>query len=820
MFDNRASSEVLFIGDFMFVKLRKFFVFFLFIFCSFTLFSQSEEDDSDWFWEKEIATISFENLVNVKRSEVSGITSNYIGRSFTEELYSEITDRLYGLDIFEEISPYARPSIKSPDKIDLVFSVVERPVIKDIVFRGNKQIRNNDLRGAVTAKAGDIYREGDVLLEERALRDHYLKKGYTGVRVTSSIEDKDDGITIVFQIDEGASTVITSIVFQGVTIASPRTLKSKLTLKEMSLFKDGAFQRSSLESDRQTIVAFYQERGYADAEVLDVLEETSLNVEKNRNELTLTFIVSEGFQYNLGELVIQGNSIFSTEKLLSLIKMKEGSVFNNTRMQEGIQEIVNLYAENGYMTNQYFPNMERDTERRTISYTLTIFENSRSHIENIILNGNTKTKDFVILRELGIKEGDVFSREKLMIGLRNLFNTRYFSSVVPEPVQGSEENLVDLVVSVEEQSTTSVNFGLTFSGVSKPDDFPISLFANLESSNLGGQGKTIGADMSLATDVQSVGVSYGQNWIGDKPISLNASLSLSHSIENSLYNNFSPDGTWESNYYYYKYNNWSASLGTSLGRRWTPKFAILTLTGGITNSIYYHQYDGSLYVPIDTVQSRSINNVRLVNSIWGQISLDNRDINYDPSKGWFASQRLSWYGLLPVVESEFFLRTDTKLEAYWTPFDFKLTDKWNLKITLAAYTGFTFLFPTQKSLFSNSNKVYINGMFDGRGWTNIYSSVRGKAMWSNRLEARVPVVPGVLGIDFFLDMAAIKNEPKDLFTDLKLKDLYWSFGPGLRFLLPQFPLRLLLANTFKYDGERFRMYDTLKFVLSFSTTNR
>lgn len=804
----------------MFCKLRKFFVFFIFLFCSLTLFAQSEEDNPDWFWNKEIATISFENLVNVKRSEANGITSNYIGKLFTEELYSEITDRLYGIDAFEEISPYARPNTKMPDKIDLVFSVVEKPVIKYIIFRGNRQIRNNDLRSVVTTKTGDVYREGAILVEERTLRDHYLKKGYTGVRVTSSIENKDGGVAVVFQIDEGASTVITSIVFQGVTIASPRTIKSKLTLKEMSLFKDGAFQRSSLEADRQAIVAFYQERGYADAEVIDVLEESSLNVDKNRNELTLTFIISEGFQYNLGSLVIQGNSIFGTETLLSLIKIKEGTVFNNTRMQEGVQAIINLYAENGYMTNQYFPNMERDTERRTINYTLTIFENSRSHIENIILNGNTKTKDYVILRELGIKEGDVFSREKLMVGLRNLFNTRYFSSVVPEPVQGSEENLVDLVVSLEEQSTTSVNFGLTFSGVSKPDDFPISLFANFESSNLGGQGKTIGTNVSLATDVQSVGLSYGQSWIGDRPISFGSSLSLSHSIENSPYNNFSPDGIWESNYYYYKYNNWGATISNSLGRRWNPKFAILSLTGGISNSIYYHQYDGSLYVPIDTVQSRSINNVGLINSIWGQVSLDDRDINYDPSKGWFASQRLTWYGLLPVVENEFFLRTDTKLEGYWTPFDFKITEKWNLKIILAAYSGFTFLFPTPKSLFSNSNKVYINGMFDGRGWTNIYSSVRGKAMWSNRWEMRIPVVPGVLGVDFFLDMVAVKNEPKDLFADLHLKDLYWSFGPGIRFLLPQFPLRLLLANTFKYDGGRFRMYDTLKFVLSFSTTNR
>lgn len=791
----------------------------IFLFASFSFAQEYNEEDPDWFWDKEIASVTFENLVNVKRTEVNGITSNYIGRNFTEEVYSEIIDRLYALDVFDEISPYARPAARDPNKIEIVFSVVEKPIISNIIFVGNRKVRNGELRETVKIKADDIFIESRVLLEERALRDMYLEKGYTGVRVSSSVEMTEKGVEITFVIDEGANTVISSIVFQGNTIVSARTLKSKISLKEAGLFRKGSFQRTSLEADRQAIVAYYQERGYVDARVVDVIEETELNVKKDRNELTLTFIIQEGPQYTLGNLTIQGNSIFDTERLRALIKVNEGAIFNMIKLQEGMQSIVDLYAENGYMTNQYFPNMVPDVDHRSIDYTLTIYETTRSHIENIVINGNTRTKDFVILRELGIKEGDAFSRERLMNGLRNLYNLRYFSNIVPEPTQGSEANLVDLIISVEEQSTTSLNFGLTFSGITDPEQFPLSIFAGWENGNLRGEGRTVSANLSLSTTIQSISGSYGQNWIKDSPISFNGSLSLSHSQDQSLYNYYDVSGALNSGNYYFKYDNWSATLNSTLGRRWLPNFAILTLTGGLTDTILSHQYNNLMFVPVDTSISRYTNSLGLINSVWGQISLDDRDLNYDPSKGWFFSQRLAWYGLIPVIEKEFFLRSDTKLEGYLTLFNIPFTEKWSFKMVLAAYTGFSFIVPVSR--VTNSNKLYINGMFDGRGWTNIHNSTRSLAMISNRFELRVPIVPGVLGVDAWFDLVGLKpNAPLEEALNLRIEDFYWSLGPGLRFLLPQFPLHLLLANTFRFKDGGFNWEKTWQFVLSFNITNR
>lgn len=803
----------------MFLRPRTFCLFLLLAFFPVIVFAQ-EDESGDWFWDKEIAEVTFENIVNVKRSELNGITSNYIGKKFNETIYAELTDRLYSLDVFEEIEPYAKPYARDKNKITLVFSVKERPVVHNINFTGNKKIRNGELRDTIKLKSSDVFVESRMLIDERAIRDLYLTKGFTMARVTSSVENTPKGIDITFEIEEGASTIIKSIVFQGNTVVSSRTLKRKISLKEKGFLRDGSFQRASLETDRQTVEAYYHERGYADAQVLDVLQETAMNEAGDVNEMTLTFVVQEGIQYTISTVDVSGNTIFSRDRLVSLLRIKEGSVYNLTKIQEGMQRVIELYMENGYMTNQYVPDISRDTEGRTISYLLTIQERSRSHVENIIINGNTKTKDYVILREIGLESGDVFSREKLMTGLRNLYNLRYFSSIVPEPVQGSEENLVDLVVSVEEQSTMSLNFGLTFSGITDPSDFPISVFAQWENSNVRGEGRTLGANLSLSTMNQSIGFSYGQNWTGGLPISLNESVTLEHSIEHAVTNNFDASGGWDNEAYYLKYQRWGANIATSAGRRWLPSFAIFTLTGGLTVAINSNVYDTSLYVPVDTSLSRDANGVHVANSLWIQASLDDRDVNYDPSKGWFASQRFTWRGILPGVESEFFLRSDTKLEGYFTLFNVPVSEKWSFKMVAAAYLGYSAIIPTPNSLFSHSSKLYINGMFDGRGWTDIYNKNRGRGLLSAKFELRMPIVPGIIGITGFFDIAAVKQEPREIFTNLPVDEVYFSLGPGIRFLLPQFPLHLLLANTFQVKDGSVRWDSLWNFVLSFNVVNR
>ena len=775
-------------------------------------------EDSEWYWNQPISKIDFVGLKNVKKSELSGLTSSYIGTLFTEDTYNDIIDRLYALDYFEDVSPYAKHDGKSENNVLLVFEVVEHPVIKEINLVGNTRIRNGELREQIKLKTGDVYVESKVLVDERIIRNYYMSKGYTTSKVSHTVEKTEDGMIINFNINEGANTVIKEIAFSGNTIVSSRTLKSKLELKEIGFMRNGAYQPTTLEKDKQTVITYYREKGYADANVLDVKIESAFNESKSRNDLTLTFIIQEGFQYTYTGMTITGNEVFTTEELLPNAKLKVGSTYNETKFQEDLNTIQSVYYENGYMSNGFDITPIKDSDRHEISFNVTIKESSRSHIENIIIKGNSKTKDYVIRREIPIEPGDVFSREKIYTAMRSLLNLQYFSNVIPEPQQGSEANLVDLVWNVEEQSTKMLQFGMTFSGVTDPNQLPISLFFKIQDSNIFGEGKSISASLSLSNSEQSIGFNYGQNWIGNLPISLSQSLSISHESATSLVNFWAPDLTLYQNGYYYNYNGLSASLGTGLSRRFVYDYAILSLSAGLSNSLNNNIYDENLYVPVDTGVSTYANRWGITNYIYTGVSVDNRDVSYYPTKGWFTSQNFTWYGLIPGLEKEFFLRTDTKLEGYLKLMDIPFTDDYSLKLILSGYSGISVLFPTASGI-TDSHKLYIDGMFNGRGWTENYKVNKGQVLISNKLELRLPIVPGIIGVDAFFDAAAIKSSFQDL-SSLSINDFYFSFGPGVRFLHPQFPLHLLFAWKFKTtDGVPSFDTNPFQFVLSFNITN-
>lgn len=775
-------------------------------------------EDSEWYWNQPISKIDFVGLKNVKKSELSGLTSSYIGTLFTEDTYNDIIDRLYALDYFEDVSPYAKHDGKSENNVLLVFEVVEHPVIKEINLVGNTRIRNGELREQIKLKTSDVYVESKVLVDERIIRNYYMSKGYTTSKVSHTVEKTDDGMIINFNINEGANTVIKEIAFSGNTIVSSRTLKSKLELKEIGFMRNGAYQPTTLEKDKQTVITYYREKGYADANVLDVKIESAFNESKSRNDLTLTFIIQEGFQYTYTGMTITGNEVFTTEELLPNAKLKVGSTYNETKFQEDLNTIQSVYYENGYMSNGFDITPIKDSDRHEISFNVTIKESSRSHIENIIIKGNSKTKDYVIRREIPIEPGDVFSREKIYTAMRSLMNLQYFSNVIPEPQQGSEANLVDLVWNVEEQSTKMLQFGMTFSGVTDPNQLPISLFFKIQDSNIFGEGKSISASLSLSNSEQSIGFNYGQNWIGNLPISLSQSLSISHESATSLVNFWAPDLTLYQNGYYYNYNGLSASLGTGLSRRFVYDYAIVSLSAGLSNSLNNNIYDENLYVPVDTGVSTYANRWGITNYIYTGVSVDNRDVSYYPTKGWFTSQNFTWYGLIPGLEKEFFLRTDTKLEGYLKLMDIPFTDDYSLKLILSGYSGISVLFPTASGI-TDSHKLYIDGMFNGRGWTENYKVNKGQVLISNKLELRLPIVPGIIGVDAFFDAAAIKSSFQDL-SSLSINDFYFSFGPGVRFLHPQFPLHLLFAWKFKTtDGVPSFDTNPFQFVLSFNITN-
>lgn len=793
----------------------------MFVMCPVTIYAQdsasatASEDGS--YYNKLIREVKFKGLKSVPEKDVEGVANAFIGRPFTDELFEDLCNRIYSLDLFDDIEPQAVVDSRRKT-VSIVFTVKEKPVVRKIAVQGNRQIRTAEIKDAVTLKEKDVFVSGKVLISERAVRDLYLEKGFTNVKVTSATKETEKGIEITFKIDEGRSTVITNLNFKGNKVISSKTLKSKLQLKEVGLFNKGAFQESMLEQDKQAILTYYRNNGYIDADVIDITREIKVNEDKKRDELTITFVIQEGSIYTFGGIKFYGNTIFSDEKLQSLVKLQTGKVYNLAKFQESLMAVADLYYENGYTSNRFNPIENKDSDNKIISYVFQIGESVRSHVESIVIKGNNRTKDYVIRREIPVEAGDIFSKDKITIGMRNLYNLQYFSSVTPDVLGGSEENLVNLVIGVEEQSTTSIEFGVTFSGVSNPDDLPFALFLKWQDSNLKGLGKSIGVSSSISTDEQSVSLNYGENWLWGLPVSSSVSMGFSHSSLTCQRLVIDGDGNVDDDNYYMDYEQWRWTLGWSIGRRWTPNWAILSLSAGVSGSLLNNEYDEDSWIPIDGTVSENSNSWGWSNSIWTSFSVDARNINYDPSAGWFASQRLSWFGLTPW-ETEYFLKSDTKLEKYFTLLNFGITENYTFRLVLEGYTGLTVEIPAPDTAIGRSSLLYVDGMFNGRGWTNIYNDYRGQAMWSSNVELRAPLVPGVLAVDWFADAVAICDKPADL-GNLSVEDFFFSTGPGIRFCIPQFPLRLLFANTFKVVDSQAEWQNHWKFVLSFNIINK
>ncbi|GHV78024.1 outer membrane protein assembly factor BamA [Spirochaetia bacterium] len=633
---------------------------------------------------------------------------------------------------------------------------------------------------------------------------------------------KDGTVQVNFIINEGEKLTIDEILFEGNTIFSTRTLRGQLSLKpkgRIALFNDGAFQEAKLTADRMAITQYYHDRGYIDAEVTDVSRVTKRDV-KGNNNLTLTFRITEGRLYTFGGVTFEGNEIFSNEQLAAQVYSKTGDTVNSRRVESDLQRIMGLYAENGYIFNSINPRENRDTAAGVLSFTISIVERGRAHIERIIVRGNEKTKDHVLLREIPLEPGDVFSRTKLLDGQRNLMNLQYFSSVIPDMTPGSTDSLMDLVFTVEEQPTTDIQLGVTFSGSAEPDAIPISGLVKWNDRNFLGYGNMIGAEVNAGADTQSASLEYTQRWLFGLPLSGGFDFTFRHSLRKAAMDNAAPffngdetksypDGfdsyaeyeaasKYPPSVYLMNYDQLGISLGFSTGYRWSTVAGNLGLGGGIRTGWVDNIYDEAIYRPFDPVLRDGNNEWKWTNSFWTSLSLDQRDVYYDPSKGYYGFQRFGIYGIFPF-EREHYIKSETKAEYFHTLLNLRITDNYSFKVIFGIHTGVSFILRQpayldhELPLIENANKLVIDGMFNARGWTDQRLN-RGLALWENWAEIRMPVVPGILALDLFFDAAAVKPTVPSFFNDFDIGDMRFSMGGGIRFAIPQFPFRFILAK--------------------------
>jgi outer membrane protein insertion porin family len=816
--------------------------------------------EGEWYVGKPIEDVRFEGLENVDPGDLEAIVEPFIGREYSDAVLLDLQRRLYALDFFQVIIPNAIRADDAGSAVILRFDVTERPVVEEIRFVGNGRVRSGDLLDVVLLKPGDMITRSKLRLDEEAVRELYLERGFPDVEVSSRTEpvEGESAEEVVFTITEGEQVTIREIRFSGNSFASESTLRGQMSSKQQSIFNKGAYQESLLDEDRRAIETYYRDRGYIDAEVTDIQTEFVDEEGEDRTYVVLTIYIEEGEQYTYGGMTFEGNSIFSDEQLSDLVRQQPGSILDQSRLEQDFMRVADLYYENGYIFNEIDRTEVRDEANDTISYVVSIVERNRAHIENIILKGNEKTKDHVLYRELPFQVGDIFSANRIRQGLQNLANLQYFSSITPEYPQGSAPGLMDLIINVEETSTADMQFGAAFGGST---EFPISAQVQFQDINFLGRGQTLGAGLNLAVNNQRLSFNFLERWLFERRWSAGMDFTVERTREIDIpqdvlfpvfsksdsnkvpdpyhgyyvfsdqteYNGTTyaagdvfPDPATDAaiesynlvtdyayaggataipEQYTMDYVEWDISVGATTGYRFPTPAGVLSLSTGLRSGINYVTYDDGVYRPYDFAVRENLGKWEFINRWPVSATLDSRDFYLSPSSGFYTKQAFSFVGGI-LLGNRHYIRSDSTGEAYFTLFDIPVSSNWNWKLVLAAHTQFSMILPQlwvpQKYRTDPQEPIAGTDLLFIDGMFN----ARG---WPTIYNGQAMWsnwlefrMPIVESIVWFDTFfdAATIWFDRDNIGEMGADNMLFGLGAGFRFTIPQFPIRFYLAKRF------------------------
>ncbi len=738
-------------------------------------------------------------------------------------------------NVLVEIEEYA-------DGVRLRFICKERPEISELEFKGVKELSEVDLTTLVSVKEGDVLRIN--LLEDsiKKIIAKYKEEGFFNAVVEYRLkkDEEENTVKVDFLIDEGEEIKVEKITILGARKIPADDLTGKMETKEERWFTDGTFRKDKYEEDKGKVIAYYKEKGYLDAQIIEDEVEYEWKDPEDEDEraIFITMKVTEGEKYYFDKYNVAGNQVFDTKTIESGFEQtKTGDVFDNTKFEMDRQGISFLYASKGYIFARVVPKRtitEREVEddgvketRKFVRIDFEIEEGRQAYIENIIIKGNQKTKDYVIKRELVIEEGELFNSAKVQKSRERVFNLGYFKQVNFDIRPGSREDYMNLIVDVEEQPTGTISLG---GGYGTNSGF--SIFADVSENNLLGYGHRIGCRFQYGPTNFSTTVSYDNPWLFNYPVG----WSLSLFYELYTYKNASTlfgSGTAE-----YERRSFGYSSGLSyrfwldywIGAIWRHAFkSYVNPSGNCSDEVFISEALG--------VQEKR--------TVTTYIYRDTRDNYMNPTKGWRAEFSAAFTGGTVIRGDDHFVKYSPDLYIYFSPFNLPL-----LKTHPCVFEfrgNASFLRPpfqrdkVEKMQDRNENpwleqedRLIIGGPETLRGWDYYENALPDS--WQNGLfhrilygvEFRVPVHPQMLWLVLFFDAGSLwgdtfwdrslidEGDRTTLANDKSDKKLYdinefnevdkldyfkYSWGFGFKIQIPMMPLRFWFGRKLDWVGK-------------------
>lgn len=720
------------------------------------------------------AVVSRIDVRGAERSGADAVRSNITiapGRNFSNSDIDESVKRLYATGYFSNVSMRVSGNA-------LVVTVAENNLVNQVVFNGNRKIKDDKLQGIVQTQSLGPYDQTIVTADIARIKDAYAAIGRSDIQVTTQVVPVGQGrVNLAFQINEGERTKIARIDFVGNNAYSDGRLAAVINTKKSNMLsfltRKDVYNEDKLRADEEALRQFYYNRGYADFRVISsnaVLDEAS-------NEYTITITVDEGQRYAFGNVAVESTVPgVDGSQLQGLVETKAGSNYSAKEVQQSMEAISKRVAAEGYPFARVTPRGDRDLAGNTIGVTYIVDQGERAYVERIEIRGNTRTRDYVIRREFDISEGDAFNQTVVSAAKRRLEALGYFSKVNISTSQGSAPDRVVIVVDVEDQATGSFGIG---AGYSQNDG--ALLEASIEEKNFLGRGQYIRLAAGAGQDdARSYTLSFTE------PYFLGYRLAAGFDLFKSQ--------TKSEDYYNYDEQGFALRVTAPITENLATTFKY---------TYKQIQYDGKGdYQNTSNLAQPYIDLIDQNNGEWTQSIISNT-LNYNtlddrnmPREGWQAALTNEFAGL--GGDSEYY-KIYGKVRYYHT-----LSDEYDIIGSLTGQAGY--VAPTGDNLlvfdqFKIGGRVIRGFKNDGIGPRIGDDAIGGTTYFAASAEVTAPM-PGVpedfgLRLAGFVDAGTLYGNKVANATDVKDdSSIRASAGIGIMWASPFGPLRVDYAVPF------------------------
>jgi outer membrane protein insertion porin family len=467
--------------------------------------------------------IRYNGPKTVDEARLRNFMATTAGQPYQTEKIDKDIKSLYESGLVEDVRFLAEPTGTG---VKLVAEVTTRSEIGGVGFVGNSIFSDKKLAKETKLKSGGTLSDAAILEAKRNLEKYYQGYGYPDATVSYRMQPTGQkGVAdLIFVVDEGAKNEVRDIRFEGNHVFSDVELRKNMKVKEKSflsfLTKSGRFETGQLDEDLDSILDYYRSHGYLRASSPGIRREP---VGDGRVDLVIP--ITEGEKYTVAGVGFGKLTVFKSEELYPALTLNGGDAYSSKKMRADITMIRNYYGSRGYADATVTPDIS-DAGPNRVNIIYRVSEGSRFRVGTVRIEGNTKTKDKVIRREVPLKPGNWFNSVDLDTTKSRLTNLQYFSDVQATGVRG-EGGYRDVNILVEERKTGSVGVGVGFSSIDS-----IVGFVTLEQTNFDlfnpwsftGGGQRFSMTLRAGSERSDFSVSLVEPWFLDRQLALGGEL--------------------------------------------------------------------------------------------------------------------------------------------------------------------------------------------------------------------------------------------------------------------------------------------------------